>query len=319
MKKLLFILLVFQASSSLADDVDLTIPDLRKLRPMNGINPAIYAKFWDKWELVTTRYRGDNGEQRFIYANDIAMDAMKSGSLDFPDGSVFGKVAFVAEEDPHFPNSYEPIDFIRLQIMVKDSKKFRKMDGWSYWLYVDGTEAKTSDDIANAEACHACHTLVKDRDFIFAVPSFIGDNANRYLKAGHKFEDRFRKRKKKDLNEFEKKVLALLPQKTDKVRSLRMRLFSGSLHESIGPLSTYSKDNSAFLLVDPLKKRFLTVQSMKPTEDCKKRTLVLMDQKRVSKKSGKKKAVRYVKHGIVCDGKNKWVKSVEMPEDMLNL
>ena len=59
------------------------LPDLTSLRPMNGIDPADYDKFWENWSLVTTRYREDNGEQRFIYANDIGYQAMREGVLKF--------------------------------------------------------------------------------------------------------------------------------------------------------------------------------------------------------------------------------------------
>ena len=68
------------------------LPDLRSLRPMNGLDPADFHEFWNNWDLVTTRYREDNGEQRFIYANKIGYKAMKDGLVNFPEGSAFAKL-----------------------------------------------------------------------------------------------------------------------------------------------------------------------------------------------------------------------------------
>ena len=96
-------LVILSSFSSLADyclaKSQLDIPSLKKLRVMNGINPAPYDQFWSRWKLITTRYRKDNGEQRFVYANAIAYEAMKKGSLNFPRGSVFGKLAFFTLQD----------------------------------------------------------------------------------------------------------------------------------------------------------------------------------------------------------------------------
>src|SRR5690606_16837135 len=137
----------------------------------------------------------------------------QQGALEFPDGAVFGKVAFLAVEDPQFPNSYEAINFTRLQLMVKDSKKFKQTDGWSYWLHVDGVRSNSAEDSKNALACHACHTLVKERDFIFAGPTFLGGKAVWYSKIGTKFEDRFKARTVDSLSAYEKSIVKLLPDK----------------------------------------------------------------------------------------------------------
>ena len=139
--------LIASNSNNYEDEKDpMELPDLRSLRPMNGIDPAPLDEFWNDWNLVTTRYREDNGEQRFIYANDLAYNAMKEGKVSFPDGSALAKLGFKTIVDPQFPNSREPVDFTRLQIMVKNSRKFRKTNGWSYYLHVDGVESNPKDD-----------------------------------------------------------------------------------------------------------------------------------------------------------------------------
>ncbi len=309
--------LLFSGQSALGNNDSLTITSLKSLRPMNGINPALHDKFWEKWQLVTTRYRGDNGEQRYIYANDLAYSAMRDGELEFPDGAMFGKVAFLTEEDPQFPNSFEAIDFTRLQLMEKDRKRFKETDGWGYWLHVDGVTSNSAEDSSNALACHACHTLVKQRDFVFSGPTFLGSVASTLGNVGTKFEDRFRTRALSELNQYEKSILALLPQQPTKVKSLRMRLFSGSLHESIGPLARFTESKELYLLSDPIQKRFLLAQHLPSQDGCKSRAKVIMIRSKKQLVAGERKRLKVLSTGTVCDGSNRWVKSTTVPSSLL--
>src|SRR5687768_5898949 len=118
--KYLVLGLLLSANAYGVSEDPLEIPSLATLRSMNGIDPKPYDKFWLKWPLVTVRFRSDNGEQRYIYANQKAYRAMKEGLTEFPDGSVFGKVAFATEDDPQFPNSMDSTTFTRIQLMVKN-------------------------------------------------------------------------------------------------------------------------------------------------------------------------------------------------------
>ncbi|MGE0171388.1 MAG: cytochrome P460 family protein [Oligoflexales bacterium] len=307
----LFATIAFAAKDG---DDPLAIPSLKNLRTMNGISPAPYDEFWNKWRLVTVRYRKDNGEQRFIYANDLAFRAMQEGVENFPDGAVFGKVAFRAKGDPEFPNSLEPSNFTRLQLMVKDSKKFKTTDGWSYWLHVDGATDNPEEDTTNALACHACHTMVKSRDFIFAMPTFQTKLAGWFKEPGNEFKDHFRTRSVAELTAFEKNVLGLISQKPQTLKSYRMRLFSGSLYESIGPLSRFTESGNVYFLVDPVKKKFLIAEPMKPTSECAKLVHIYMDRRMTAKKGDKIDSNITIGKGVVCNGENKWVKSLEAPQ-----
>ena len=303
-------------SNNEADD-DLMIPDLRKLRPMNGINPADYAEFWatSDWHLVTTRYRSDNGEQRFVYANDLAYDAMKEGSMIFPDGAALGKLAFLATEDPQFPNSFEPSNYTRLQIQVKDSKRFKELDGWSYYIHMDSGELIPAEDKANNAACHACHTLVADKDFVFSAPTFLGALSTKYSQFGSRYKDSFKTRSVKDLSKAEQKIVSLLPQRKSKVELLNMRLFTGSLFENIGPLASMVKsDKKTYMVFDPNEKRFIVAQPLKSSASCKSRVLYMMDGRKSKKtKDGRVRATRYLRKGVLCDGKKAKVKKSPFP------
>ena len=280
---------------------------------MNGINPAPYDQFWARWKLVTTRHRKDNGEQRFVYANKIAYDAMKKGSLNFPRGSVFGKLAFKTVSDPQFPNSDEPPNFTHMQLMVKDAEKFKPTDGWSYYIYVDGKNHSPKQDHSKNLACHACHTLVKERDFVFSAPTFLSSMGELYSDIGDTFRSKFRRHRSQDLSAFEKKIVSLLNINPKYVMIKRMRLFSGSLYESIGPLAKYvNESGEVYLIVDPVKKRFLAAEKQsRSNSKCYMGGALLY-------LSYYKKGEFSVKRGHVCEGKNQWVGSTKLPKEFMN-
>lgn len=141
---------------------------------MNGIGLDQYPHFEKSWQLVTVRYREDSGELRFIYANEIAYKAMQSFTPVYPDGSVFGKIGLITEDDPSFPSSKIPAGSKRYQFMVKDKKKYASTDGWGYALFNSEGQLYDEDPKAKTQACVACHRLVPERDFIFARQMVLG-------------------------------------------------------------------------------------------------------------------------------------------------
>jgi hypothetical protein len=151
------------------------LPSLLADRPMDGIDMASVDRFWDTWKLVDVRYRSDNGEQRFVYVNDAAWKTMQAKGTHYPDGAMFGKLAFHTANDPAFPSSFEPRGFSRLQIMKKDAKAYPNNDGWGYAVITSAEEKDTglpAEDLQIAAACHACHRLVPERDFVFSRGPF---------------------------------------------------------------------------------------------------------------------------------------------------
>lgn len=147
--------------------------EVTSVKEMNGYALEDYADFWknpNKWHFVTVRYRKDSGEMRLTYANDIAWKALLAGGKDYPDGAVFGKVGLLTHEDPAFTSSAVPSGARRYQLMIKDKKKWPDTDGWGYALFDwQGLAVREDQDIA-AQACHACHALVPERDYVFSEP-----------------------------------------------------------------------------------------------------------------------------------------------------
>ncbi len=135
---------------------------------MNGISYSDYAAFEQDWKMITVRYRTDTQEQRFVWANPLAMQALEKGSKEFPDGSVFAKIGFITEEDSAFKSSKVPSGAVRYQFMVRDKKRYASTGGWGYALFDGDKVTYDVDPISQAQACYACHQLVPERGEVFS-------------------------------------------------------------------------------------------------------------------------------------------------------
>lgn len=123
-----------------------------------------------EWHFVTVRYRRDTGEMRWTYANKLAWDTLIAGRTDYPDGAVFAKVGILTQDDPAFTSSVEPSGAKRFQLMVYDREKHKDTDGWGYALFDNSKRVNDEDDQDQARACHACHEIVANRNYVFSQP-----------------------------------------------------------------------------------------------------------------------------------------------------
>lgn len=135
---------------------------------MSGLRLQQYGDFTKEWKLVTVRFRKDTSEMRFTYANPKAWKALAKGEYPLPEGSVLAKVGFKSGIDPAFDSSVVPSGARRFQFMVKDSKKFKDTDGWGYALFQSDGNVFPGEEKAQTLACHACHKLVPERDYVFS-------------------------------------------------------------------------------------------------------------------------------------------------------
>jgi hypothetical protein len=220
---------------------------------MDGIEMASVDRFWDIWKLVDVRYRSDNGEQRFVYANDVAWKTMQAKGTHYPDGAMFGKLAFHTANDPAFPSSFEPRGFSRLQIMKKDAKAYPDSDGWGYAVITSAEEKDTglpAEDLQIAAACHACHRLVPERDFVFSRGPFTDQGE---VSVQGLLKERFVARTVRELTAPQQRLLEVLAHTgiSDPVRYLAMPLFTGSVNEVAPVLAKYAnEDHSVYLVSD---------------------------------------------------------------------
>ena len=221
------------------------------LQVMNGIEFEKYKSFPEKWKFVTVRYREDNGEIRLTYANPLAyahLQKMKGAKTytPFPEGSVFGKIAYSTEKDPNFTSSKIPSNSRRYQLMIRDSKKFKSTDGWGYAIFDERGVTYNEEPAAKTAACHACHTIVKNMDYVFsiemplAVGSMMKTSGSPLKLDWHKFE----------ASELASKVtvqpISAVAKVTEAVDQLDPKLlksfFSGTLDEILPTLLARSRE-----------------------------------------------------------------------------
>ncbi len=94
----------------------------------NGIP---YIPDYRNWKAISTTDRFDNGSIRIIFANDVAEKAIQAHQTNpWPDGAIFAKTAWKKEADS-MGNVYTG-DFIQVEFMIKDSKKYVKTKGWGW-------------------------------------------------------------------------------------------------------------------------------------------------------------------------------------------
>jgi len=139
-------------------------------QPSNGIS---YPEGWRNWAMVTVSHRDDNNTLRAIVGNDIAIEAAKSGNTDpWPDGAILGKVVWKDSELKAWPAATVPDGFVHAEFMFKDSAKFKDTYGWGWarWLGMEQTPFNEG-----MQTCIACHTPVKDQDWVFAGPAQLPD------------------------------------------------------------------------------------------------------------------------------------------------
>jgi len=141
--------------------------------PLFGIKmPAGYRE----WKLIAVaREDGTLNDLRAILGNDIAFKAAREGTLPYPDGSIIVRIAWtpepLAESEKAFGRAQSFVSGAPrngVQFMVRDQAKYAATGGWGYAQFDDGhlNGGKPASEAVH-NACFACHTIAKDRDFVF--------------------------------------------------------------------------------------------------------------------------------------------------------
>ncbi|MBC8164735.1 MAG: heme-binding domain-containing protein, partial [Bryobacteraceae bacterium] len=97
-------------------------------RAPNGI---AFMPDYKTWELIGLTERFDNGTVRAVLGNRTAVEAARKGKVNpWPDGSALAKVAW--SQNLVTPTVVEPGNFVQVELMIRDSQKFRKTEGWGW-------------------------------------------------------------------------------------------------------------------------------------------------------------------------------------------
>ena len=99
------------------------------------------------------------------------MAAAKRGeTMPWPKGAAIAKVSWKQRIDDNWPAAIVPGEFHQLEIMIKDSKKYNKTQGWGYARWRRADLKPWGDSADFDQSCVACHTPVKNKDYIYSSP-----------------------------------------------------------------------------------------------------------------------------------------------------
>jgi hypothetical protein len=151
----------------------LAAQDRFTLKAPNGI---AFSEFrgYEAWQDVAVS-ETDNGIKA-ILANPVMLNAYREGvpgnGKPFPEGSMIVKIEWSKIKNPVSPYSVMVPDILKsVSFIQKDSKRFPDTNGWEYAQFLYDAASDTfkpfGNDASFGKVCHACHTIVKARDFIF--------------------------------------------------------------------------------------------------------------------------------------------------------
>jgi hypothetical protein len=156
--KLLFALLITATFSASGADTD-----------PGSSNGIAYPTGWQNWATIAVSHRTDNNTIRTILGNEIAVDAARSGNTNpWPEGTVIGKVVWKETALEDWKAAIAPGEFVHAEFMFKDSTKYASTYNWGWARWVGLEQAAFQE---GAQTCIACHTPVKDRDWVYTDPA----------------------------------------------------------------------------------------------------------------------------------------------------
>jgi len=133
---------------------------------------------YETWQLVSASQ--DGPLMAAIVANPVMMAAYQAGvpgnGKPFPDGSKMAKIHWNPKKLETFPAATVPGTLHDVDFMVKDSTRFKDSGGWGYAVFdydaksdtfTPGTLADNPPQGNDAKCGFACHTIVKNRDYVF--------------------------------------------------------------------------------------------------------------------------------------------------------
>ncbi|MES2418759.1 MAG: cytochrome P460 family protein [Bacteroidota bacterium] len=149
------------------------ISDKSTTKAYKWVNPApngiAYISDYRNWKAISTTDRFDNGTMRIIFANEVAVAAIKAQQINsWPDGSILAKAAW--KQEVAADGSVSTGQFVQVEFMIKDSKKYAETEGWG-WARWKGDDLRPYGKTVNfTTECISCHKPVRDNDNVFTIP-----------------------------------------------------------------------------------------------------------------------------------------------------
>lgn len=132
----------------------------------NGIE---YIPGYRDWVAIGSTDRFDNGTIRLIFANPVAVDAIKKQRTNpWPDGSILAKVLW--KQKINAQGMVSTGEFVHVEYMIKDARAYAKTQGWG-WARWKGDQLRPYGSSASfVNECIQCHKPVRDNDNVFTIP-----------------------------------------------------------------------------------------------------------------------------------------------------
>jgi hypothetical protein len=143
-------------------------------------NGLAFSEFrgYESWQVVSISQ--DGPAVAAILANPVMIKAYQAGvpgnGKPFPDGAKMAKIHWTPKKLETFPAATVPSTQHDVDFMEKDSKRFADSGGlgWAVFDYdaasdtfTPGTMSGTPPQGNDAKCGFACHTSVKNRDYVF--------------------------------------------------------------------------------------------------------------------------------------------------------
>ena len=163
--------------AALAATVALAAPDKYTVRVPGGLGFADF-KGYESWQVVSISH-GPKA-MAVIVGNPAMIKAFEAGipanGKPVPDGAKMAKMHYVPKQNQYFPEAIVPDKQADVDFMMKDSKRFADSGGWGYGAFnydaasdtfAPATETNQPPQANDAKCGFACHTVVKNRDYVF--------------------------------------------------------------------------------------------------------------------------------------------------------
>jgi hypothetical protein len=151
--------------------------DKYTLKVPNGLSFSEF-KGYEAWQVVSISQ--DGALIAAILANPVMikayLDGVPGNGKPFPDGAKLAKIHWNPKKLETFPSATVPGTQHDVDFMVKDGKRFADSGGWGYAVFdydaasdtfKPGTMASKPPQANDAKCGAACHTIVKNRDYVF--------------------------------------------------------------------------------------------------------------------------------------------------------
>jgi hypothetical protein len=131
----------------------------------NGIS---FLPDYKTWIPISSTAQADNHTLRLILGNSVAIHAIATNRINpWPDGTVFAKVAWLAQQQDSELGLVRSSTFFQVEFMIKDSHKYSATEDWGWARWRGANLTPYGRDANFTSECVSCHKPVAKTDHVF--------------------------------------------------------------------------------------------------------------------------------------------------------